>query len=126
MMKWINDGIKKMKRITLKFYKQLLTAELFIISMSTKPVHAAAFTPPQNFLDGVQWGILAAQFICVVYAAFKLFPVAWAFISNRQQKVEEGKDGVMNIAIGVAIVFVGLWALKMYVESVGGTYPLPI
>lgn len=125
-MKWIKKSIRKLKKKAINYYKPILTTELFTIFMSGKPVHAAPFTPPQNFLDGVQWIILGGQFLCVVYAAVKLFPVGWAFISNRQQKVEEGKDGVMNIAIGVAIVFVGLWALKMYVESIGGTYPLPI
>lgn len=123
----MKQSIRKLKKKAINYYKPILTTELFTIFMGAKPAQAAAvFTPPQNFLDGVQWLILAGQFGCVVYAAIKLFPVAWAFISNRQQKVEEGKDGVMNIAIGVAIVFVGLWALKMYVESIGGTYPLPI
>lgn len=122
----MKQSIRKLKKKASNYYKQILATELVVIFMSGTPTHAAAFTPPQNFLDGVQWVILAGQFICVVYAAIKLFPVGWAFISNRQQKVEEGKDGVMNIAIGIAIVFVGLWALKMYVESIGGTYPLPI
>ena len=113
--KWNLKGIKR----------KILAAELVVLYLMGTPVYAASFTPPQSVLDGVQWLVLASQFGTVCFAAWQLGPIGWAFMRKNQQKVEEGKDHAGHVAIGIAVVFVGLWVLKTYIETLGGTYPLP-
>lgn len=118
--KWTLRRLHRVKSIQ----KMILTIELIALYLIGTPAYAATFTPPQAVLDGIQWLVLASQFGTVAFAAWQLGPIGWSFMRKNQQKVEEGKEHAMHVAIGIAIVFVGLWVLKTYIETLGGTYPL--
>ncbi|MFS0882737.1 hypothetical protein [Metabacillus niabensis] len=59
---------------------------------------------PENIVTIMTYVITAVQTVAAGYAALKLSIYGVAFMKKNMQKVEEAKDGMKNVAIGLVIV----------------------
>ncbi|MCY7967816.1 hypothetical protein MOB49_12010 [Bacillus haynesii] len=58
----------------------------------------------QDIIKLITYGIRFVQGVAGAYAAFKIGAYAIGYMSKNQRKIEEAKDGMKNVAIGVVIV----------------------
>jgi len=125
MKNTITKQIRKMKCTKKEFAAWLaLSTVLISLFLPFGVVYADTFKPDDKVKNAISWIISFTQFLAVAGGAIMLGPIALNFIRGNQQKVEEGKDKAINVMIGLAIAFLGLAALKFYVQSVGGTWQI--
>jgi hypothetical protein len=64
----------------------------------------------------ISYGIRAIQVIAVAWAGFKLALYGTAYMKKNTQKVEEAKDGMKNVIIGLVIVL-GCEAIVQFLKN---------